>query len=741
MTWAETLDTALLRFFNSGLSNPVFDWLMPQLSHNPMFVPLVVLVCLALAVKGGRRARVALLLIVPALLLGDPLICNTLKHLIGRERPCWVVDGINVLVSKSHSGSMPSAHAFNWAAAAMMLFMFWPRSIWVMLPLTIAVGFSRIYNGVHYPSDVLVGWILGAGYGAWAIWTASMLWVVIGRRWFPIWWRRLPWLLQPELDVSGQDRPGETAMQNSARIAPGDQHHDIELHWLRLGYALVTLFLIGRLAYIGSGRIELSGDEAYQWVWSKHLALSYYSKPPMIAYTQRLGTLLWGDNEFGVRFFAPVISAVIGVMLIRFFSLAASAQLGCVMVLIAAATPLLAVGATLLTVDPLNVLFWTAAMLAGWRAVQPDGRAQHWLVVGLLMGLGFLSKYTALIQLVCWAVFFVLWPAARIHLRRPGPYLGLLVNVLCAVPVVVWNAQHGWPTLAHLADRGNFTQPIKFSLRYVIDFLGTEAAVLNPVFFLGMICAVLLFWRRGGRRDPLLLYCFSMGAPVFVLYLLQSLHARVLPNWIAPGVLPLFCLMVLYFNRLRPSVLARTGLYAGLLVGFVAVAVLHETDLVRTLTGRPLPVAIDPLRRVRGWRELAGIVGQTRAKLEAQTGRPTFIIAPHYTYVSEITFYLPEAKNAVRGVPRVYCIESERPHNQYFFLPNYRYSNRKGHNAIYFEPLPRPKRDTDPPPEPRPCPEQIQNKFESVTDLGVFKACYRGRPFWWFQLWDCRNLR
>ena len=71
-------------------------------------------------------------------------------------------------------------------------------------------------------------------------------------------------------------------------------------------------------AYIGSGKIELSEDEAYQWLWSKHPALSYYSKPPLIAYTQFLGTHLWGDTEFGVRFFSPVIAAVLSLLVLRF---------------------------------------------------------------------------------------------------------------------------------------------------------------------------------------------------------------------------------------------------------------------------------------------------------------------------------------------------------------------------------------------------------------------------------------
>jgi 4-amino-4-deoxy-L-arabinose transferase-like glycosyltransferase len=61
-----------------------------------------------------------------------------------------------------------------------------------------------------------------------------------------------------------------------------------EQSYLRLGYLVIGAVLLGRLLYLASGKIELSEDEAYQWLWSKHLALSYYSKPPMIAYVQFL---------------------------------------------------------------------------------------------------------------------------------------------------------------------------------------------------------------------------------------------------------------------------------------------------------------------------------------------------------------------------------------------------------------------------------------------------------------------
>ena len=141
----------------------------------------------------------------------------------------------------------------------------------------------------------------------------------------------------------------------------------------------------------------MSQDEAYQWVWSKHPALSYYSKPPAIAFIQFARTSIFGDTAFGVRFFSPLFAAVTSLLLLRFLAREVGARLSFWLLLVATATPLLGLGTILMTVDPPLVLCWTWAMIAGWRAAQPDGKTRDWLVVGLAMGLGFLCKYTAVI--------------------------------------------------------------------------------------------------------------------------------------------------------------------------------------------------------------------------------------------------------------------------------------------------------------------------------------------------------
>src|SRR5258706_7319013 len=130
----------------------------------------------------------------------------------------------------------------------MVLFIYYRRSLWLMLPLALGVSFSRIYNGVHYPSDVLVGAILGAGYAACTVWTLNSLWRQIGPRWFPLWWTKLPSLLDPKIHALD-----DSSINNSALRAP---HSALDHHWLRFGYVVIGAVPFVRLIYIGSRLIE-----------------------------------------------------------------------------------------------------------------------------------------------------------------------------------------------------------------------------------------------------------------------------------------------------------------------------------------------------------------------------------------------------------------------------------------------------------------------------------------------------
>ena len=92
-------------------------------------------------------------------------VCNGLKKTIGRPRPFSTLENVNLLAGKGPSASTPSSHAGNWAAGLAVTFLFYRSSWRFMAPLAATVGVARIYSGVHYPSDVLVGWGFGLAVG------------------------------------------------------------------------------------------------------------------------------------------------------------------------------------------------------------------------------------------------------------------------------------------------------------------------------------------------------------------------------------------------------------------------------------------------------------------------------------------------------------------------------------------------------------------------------------------------
>ena len=179
--WLLEIDGGILLWLQETLRGAVLNGLLSvytQLGNAGAM--WIVLSLLMLCFPKTRKAGLAGLL---AMLLG--LLCTnvTLKHLVGRTRPWLTMEGLVPLVAEHDPNSFPSGHTCAAFAAASA----WWRTLpwrWVrVLAVVLAalMGASRLYVGVHFPSDVLAGLAVGLLCG----WLACLLW-----RQVPA-WRRL----------------------------------------------------------------------------------------------------------------------------------------------------------------------------------------------------------------------------------------------------------------------------------------------------------------------------------------------------------------------------------------------------------------------------------------------------------------------------------------------------------------------------------------------------------------------
>ena len=177
--WLSHLDVEMFRYVNGACANAVTDVIMPQITSDWNLRIGYAVVMLLLLWKGPKERRWQVLGSIVALAASDLLASSVMKPLIERPRPCQTLAEIHLLVKCGSGWSMPSSHAAN----AFAQFAFWvtfaPRYRWYLLIIAFLVAISRVFVGVHYPGDVLVGSLVGGVTGCLV---AMLLQEVISRK-------------------------------------------------------------------------------------------------------------------------------------------------------------------------------------------------------------------------------------------------------------------------------------------------------------------------------------------------------------------------------------------------------------------------------------------------------------------------------------------------------------------------------------------------------------------------------
>ncbi|MCD8395774.1 MAG: phosphatase PAP2 family protein [Lachnospiraceae bacterium] len=158
------MEESILLFIQNNIRNPVLDPVFTAITHlgdGGIFwiILTVFLLCFPKTRRAGAYSACAL--------LGSLLVNNLiLKNLVNRTRPYEVIEGLVCLVSPAKDASFPSGHTGASFASAVAIYRQLPKRYGVLLLILAAlIAFSRLYVGIHYPTDVLGGLVTGVALG------------------------------------------------------------------------------------------------------------------------------------------------------------------------------------------------------------------------------------------------------------------------------------------------------------------------------------------------------------------------------------------------------------------------------------------------------------------------------------------------------------------------------------------------------------------------------------------------
>lgn len=367
------------------------------------------------------------------------------------------------------------------------------------------------------------------------------------------------------------------------------------LPWLLIAITLLTLW---RIWFITHSGITLYADEAYYWGWSKDLAWGYFSKPPLVAAVIAATTALWGDGLVAVKAGSLIFYPATALLLYGLGRRLYSERCATLAAIAFLTLPITSALGLFISTDALLLFFWTAALWLLHEAIERD-RLAHWLGLGLVCGLGLMSKYTMGAFLLTALPLLVATPEARRLLRRPGPWLAALIALLVLAPNLWWNWQNDFPTLRHTADITRVDGGREHSSN-LFEFLGAQIGSIGPLLAIGFIGALIPL--RAALAHPADRLLIAGSLPLLLLVCAQALFGHANANWAGP----IFCSGTLLAVAwlLEGRAWRVRVLVAALAFNFAITALVYHWPSVLHLVGRPLTAKLDPLKRMKDWDRL-----------------------------------------------------------------------------------------------------------------------------------------
>lgn len=176
LSWFMQWDRGVFGMINQMFTSSFFDAIMPALSNQMLWLVPMGIAWLIFMIRTNRRGRIIALACFLVVAATDQISSSLIKPAVQRVRPCnviplthyyveddgkWIYTDKFGLTTYKSSYSFPSSHAANIAGQAVFWSYFYPQLSPVFIAASLAVGYSRVYLGYHYPTDVAAGYLIG----------------------------------------------------------------------------------------------------------------------------------------------------------------------------------------------------------------------------------------------------------------------------------------------------------------------------------------------------------------------------------------------------------------------------------------------------------------------------------------------------------------------------------------------------------------------------------------------------
>ena len=405
---------------------------------------------------------------------------------------------------------------------------------------------------------------------------------------------------------------------------------------------IVLTFILLRVFAIISTPLELSADEAQYWLWSKELNWGYFSKPPMIAWLIHVSNNIFGDYDYSIRIFAPLIHGINALVIFRLSQEINDNYLAHFLSsLIWLTLPIVGVGSFLMSTDTPLMLIWTTSLLVTVKSYNSDN-VFLWSLAGLIAGLALYAKYAALYLPLGLIIFYIINFQNEQNIKLRGLFLFVLNFIIVSLPNVIWNYFNNFQTINHLSSNAVIDAP-SYSLFGTLTFLIAQIAILGPLLLIVFVLTAYNIKKLNKLSIFLLYFIF----PVYILMFVQGFFSEANANW-AASALPAITILCGYClsKRIKFAVLT---ILSNLLICIFILIISFNGNLIF------LDVKSDPLRKLKGWSILSEDLKDTISKEKSDV-----VLVDRRGIAAELIYYLRNENIKIR-VPE----SSKSPSNHY----------------------------------------------------------------------------